>query len=139
MKFLLAGSDGLCVGAAILFPILANAAVYTAAWAEAQLAKRQTQHQRGEPMRYLLAGSSFVAGLCVGAAILLPILAHASEYTAVGRDSSGEMVLVEFDETDKAGNLSGLMWRRLEVLEVDGKWCGKGRANFEGVKVEVVK
>ena len=90
-------------------------------------------------MRYLLAGSSFVAGLCVGAAILLPILANAAEYTAVGRDSSGEMVLVEFDETDRHGNLSGIMWRRLEVLEVDGKWCGKGRANFEGVKVEVVK
>ena len=73
------------------------------------------------------------------AAMWFPILAHSAEYTAVGRDSSGEMVLVEFDETDKHGNLSGIMWRRLEVLEVDGKWCGKGRANFEGVKVEVVK
>ena len=90
-------------------------------------------------MKFLLAGSSFVAGLCVGAAILLPIIAHAAEYTAVGRDSSGEMVLVEFDETDRHGNLAGLMWRRLEVLEVDGKWCGKGSARFDDVKVEVVK
>ena len=90
-------------------------------------------------MKFLLAGSSFVAGLCVGAAILLPILAHAAEYTAVGRDSSGEMVLVEFDETDRNGNLAGLMWRRLEVLEVDGRWCGKGLARFDDVKVEVVK
>ena len=90
-------------------------------------------------MKFLLAGSSFAAGLCVGAAILLPILANAAEYTAVGRDSSGEMVLVEFDETDKHGNLAGLMWRRLEVVEVDGRWCGKGLARFEGVKVEVVK
>ena len=49
-------------------------------------------------MKFLLAGSSFVAGLCVGAAILLPILAHAAEYTAVGRDNTGEMVLVEFGE-----------------------------------------
>lgn len=90
-------------------------------------------------MKFLLAGSSFMAGLCVGAAILVPIIAHAAEYTAVGRDSSREMVLVEFDETDRHGNLAGIMWRRLEVLEVDGKWCGKGRANFKGVKVEVVK
>ena len=90
-------------------------------------------------MKFLLAGSSFVAGLCVGAAILLPILAHAAEYTAVGRDTQGEMVLVEFDEADRHGNLSGIMWRRLDVLEVDGKWCGKGLAKFEGVKVEVVK
>ena len=90
-------------------------------------------------MKFLLAGSSFVAGLCVGAALLFPILAHAAEYTAVGRDNRGEMVLVEFDETDKHGNLAGLMWRRLEVLGVDGKWCGKGLARFEGVKVEVVK
>ena len=90
-------------------------------------------------MKFLLAGSSFVAGLCVGAAILLPIIAHAAEYTAVGRDTQGEMVLVEFDETDRNGKLAGVMWRRLEVLAVDGKWCGKGRANFEGVKVEVVK
>ena len=90
-------------------------------------------------MKFLLAGSSFAAGLFVGASIILPILANAAEYTAVGRDNSGEMVLVEFDETDRNGNLAGLMWRRLEVVEVDGKWCGKGRANFEGVKVEVVK
>ena len=65
--------------------------------------------------------------------------AHAAEYTAVGRDNSGEMVLVEFDETDRHGNLVGLMWRRLEVIEVEGRWCGKGLAKFEGVKVEVVK
>ena len=90
-------------------------------------------------MKFILAGSSFVAGLCVGAAILFPILAHASEYTAVGKDSSGEMVLVEFGETDRHGNLSGIMWRRLEVVEVEGRWCGKGQAKFEGVKVEVVK
>ena len=90
-------------------------------------------------MKFLLAGSSFVAGLCVGAAMLFPIFAHASEYTAVGRDNTGEMVLVEFDEADRHGNLSGLMWRRLEILDVEGKWCGKGRAKFEGIKVEVVK
>lgn len=90
-------------------------------------------------MKFLLAGSSFVSGLCVGAAMLFPILAHASEYTAVGRDNTGEMVLVEFDEADRHGNLSGIMWRRLEVVEVEGRWCGKGQAKFEGVKVEVVK
>ena len=78
-------------------------------------------------------------GLWIGSAIFLAILADASEYTAVGRDSTGEMVLVEFDEADRHGNLSGVMWRRLEVIEVDGKWCGKGLARFEGVKVEVVK
>ena len=89
--------------------------------------------------RFILASVSFTAGLFVGAAILFPILAHAAEYTAVGRDNTGEMVLVEFDEPDRHGNLSGIMWRRLEVLEVDGKWCGKGRANFKGIKVEVVK
>ena len=89
--------------------------------------------------RLILASASFTAGLFIGASILLPIIAHAAEYTAVGRDSSGEMVLVEFDEADRHGNLSGIMWRRLEVLEVDGKWCGKGLARFEGVKVEVVK
>ena len=89
--------------------------------------------------KFLLASASFTAGLFIGAIFLLPILAHAAEYTAVGRDNTGEMVLVEFDETDRNGNLAGLMWRRLEVVEVDGKWCGKGRANFEGVKVEVVK
>ena len=89
--------------------------------------------------KFILASASFTAGLFVGASIMLPILAHASEYTAVGRDNTGEMVLVEFDETDKRGNLAGLMWRRLEVVEVDGKWCGKGLARFEGVKVEVVK
>ena len=49
-------------------------------------------------------GSAFVAGLCIGVAILLPIPANAAEYTAVGRDS-GEMALVEFDETDKHGKL----------------------------------
>ena len=90
-------------------------------------------------MKFLLAGSSFVAGLCVGAAMLFPIFAHASEYTAVGRDSSGEMVLVEFDEADRHGNLSGLMWRRLEILEVEGRWCGKELAKFEWIKVKVVK
>ena len=89
--------------------------------------------------KLILASASFTAGLFVGAAILLPIIAHASEYTGVGRDHTGEMVLVEFDETDKRGNLSGVMWRRLEVVEVDGTWCGKGLARFEGVKVEVVK
>ena len=77
--------------------------------------------------------------ILTSASIMLPILAHASEYTAVGRDNTGEMVLVEFDETDRRGNLSGVMWRRLEVIEVDGTWCGKGLARFEGVKVEVVK
>ena len=89
--------------------------------------------------KFILASASFAAGLFVGASIILPIIAHASEYTAVGRDTQGEMVLVEFDEADRHGNLSGIMWRRLEVLEVDGKWCGKGLAKFEGVKVEVVK
>ena len=89
--------------------------------------------------KLILVSASFTAGLFVGAAILLPIIAHASEYTAVGRDHTGEMVLVEFDEADRPGNLSGIMWRRLEVVEVDGKWCGKGLARFEGVKVEVVK
>ena len=73
------------------------------------------------------------------AAMWFQVIAHAAEYTAAGLDNTGEMVLVEFDETDKHGNLSGVMWRRLEVVEVDGKWCGKGRANFEVVKVEVVK
>ena len=89
--------------------------------------------------KLILASASFTAGLFVGAAILLPIIAHAAEYTAVGRDNTGEMVLVEFDETDKRGNLSGVMWRRLEVLAVDGRWCGKGLARFDNVKVEVVK
>ena len=89
--------------------------------------------------RLILASASFTAGLFVGSAILLPILAHASEYTAVGRDTQGEMVLVEFDEADRHGNLSGIMWRRLEVLAVDGRWCGNGLARFEGIKVEVVK
>ena len=73
------------------------------------------------------------------AAMWFPVIAHAAEYTAVGRDNTGEMVLVEFDEADRHGNLSGLMWRRLEVVEVDGTWCGKGLARFEGLKVEVVK
>ena len=77
--------------------------------------------------------------ILASASIMLPILAHAAEYTAVGRDNRGELVLVEFDETDRRGNLSGVMWRRLEVVEVDGRWCGKGLARFEGVKVEVVK
>ena len=89
--------------------------------------------------KLILASASFTAGLFVGASVILPILAHAAEYTGVGLDTTGEMVLVEFDETDRRGNLAGLMWRRLEVLEVEGKWCGKGRAKFEGVKVEVVK
>ena len=89
--------------------------------------------------KLILASASFTAGLFVGAAILLPILAHAAEYTAVGRDNTGEMVLVEFDETDNRGSLAGLMWRRLEVVEVDGRWCGKGLARFDDVKVEVVK
>lgn len=89
--------------------------------------------------KLILASASFTAGLFIGASILLPILAHAAEYTAVGRDNTGEMVLVEFDETDRHGNLSGVMWRRLEVVEVEGRWCGKGQAKFEGVKVEVVK
>ena len=87
----------------------------------------------------ITAAVSIAVGLWIGSAIFLTILAHASEYTAVGRDNTGEMVLVEFDETDRRGNLSGVMWRRLEVVEVDGKWCGKGLARFEGVKVEVVK
>ena len=87
----------------------------------------------------ITAAASIAVGLWIGSTIFLTILAHAAEYTAVGRDNTGEMVLVEFDEADRHGNLSGVMWRRLEVVEVDGKWCGKGRANFEGVKVEVVK
>ena len=87
----------------------------------------------------ITAAVAIAVGLWIGSAIFLTILAHASEYTGVGRDHTGEMVLVEFDETDKRGNLSGVMWRRLEVIEVDGRWCGRGRANFEGVKVEVVK
>ena len=87
----------------------------------------------------ITAAVSIAVGLWIGSAIFLAILAHASEYTAVGRDNTGEMVLVEFDETDRRGNLSGVMWRGLDVMEVDGKWCGKGLARFEGVKVEVVK
>ena len=87
----------------------------------------------------ITAAASIAVGLWIGSTIFLTILAHAAEYTAVGRDNTGEMVLVEFDEADRHGNLSGVMWRRLEVVEVDGRWCGKGRANFEGVKVEVVK
>ena len=89
--------------------------------------------------KLILASASFTAGIFVGASVILPIFAHAGEYTAVGRDTQGEMVLVEFDETDKRGNLSGVMWRRLEVIEVDGRWCGKGLARFDDVKVEVVK
>ena len=87
----------------------------------------------------ITAAVSIAVGLWIGSAIFLAILAHASEYTAVGRDNTGEMVLVEFDETDRRGNLSGVMWRRLEVIEVDGRWCGKGLARFEDIKVEVVK
>ena len=87
----------------------------------------------------ITAAASIAVGLWIGSIIFLTILAHASEYTAVGRDNTGEMVLVEFDETDRRGNLSGVMWRRLEVVEVDGKWCGKGLARFDDVKVEVVK
>ena len=89
--------------------------------------------------RLILASASFTAGLFIGEAFLLPVIAPAAEYTAVGRDTHGEMVLVEFDETDRHGNLSGVMWRRLEVIEVDGTWCGKGLARFDDVKVEVVK
>ena len=77
--------------------------------------------------------------ILASASIMLPILAHAAEYTAVGRDNRGELVLVEFDETDRRGNLSGVMWRRLEVVEVDGRWCGKGLARFEDIKVEVAR
>ena len=87
----------------------------------------------------ITAAVSIAVGLWVGSAIFLTILAHASEYTGVGRDHTGEMVLVEFGEADGNGNLSGVMWRGLDVMEVDGKWCGKGLARFEGVKVEVVK
>ena len=87
----------------------------------------------------ITAAVSVAVGLWIGSTIFLTILAHASEYTAVGRDNRGEMVLVEFDETDRRGNLSGVMWRRLEVIEVDGRWCGKGLARFDDVKVEVVK
>ena len=87
----------------------------------------------------ITAAVAIAVGLWIGSSIFLTILAHASEYTAVGRDHTGEMVLVEFDETDRRGNLSGVMWRRLEVLAVDGKWCGKGLARFDNVKVEVVK
>lgn len=87
----------------------------------------------------ITAAVSIAVGLWVGLAIFLTILAHASEYTGVGRDTQGEMVLVEFDEADRHGNLSGVMWRGLDVLEVDGKWCGKGLARFDDVKVEVVK
>ena len=87
----------------------------------------------------ITAAVSVAVGLWIGSAIFLTILGHAAEYTAVGRDNRGEMVLVEFDETDRSGNLSGLMWRRLEVIEVDGKWCGKGLARLDDVKVEVVK
>ena len=87
----------------------------------------------------ITAAVCMAVGLWIGSSIFLTILAHASEYTAVGRDNTGEMVLVEFDETDKRGSLAGLMWRRLEVIEVDGRWCGKGLARFDNVKVEVVK
>ena len=89
--------------------------------------------------KIITAAACMSVGLWIGSAIFLTILAHASEYTAVGRDTQGEMVLVEFDEADRHGNLSGVMWRRLEVIEVDGTWCGKGLARLEGVKVEVVK
>ena len=101
--------------------------------------KADESHLTMKVTRFILASVSFTAGLFVGAAILLPILAHAAEYTAVGRDTQGEMVLVEFDEADRNGNLSGIMWRRMEVVEVDGRLCGKGLARFEGIKVEVVK
>ena len=90
-------------------------------------------------VKTITAAVSVAVGLWIGSTIFLTILAHASEYTAVGRDNTGEMVLVEFDETDKRGSLAGLMWRRLEVIEVDGRWCGKGLARFDNVKVEVVK
>ena len=89
--------------------------------------------------KLITAAVCMAVGLWIGSAIFLTILAHASEYTAVGRDTQGEMVLVEFDEADRHGNLSGVMWRRLEVIEVDGRWCGKGLARFDDVKVEVVK
>ena len=89
--------------------------------------------------KIITAAVCLAVGLLIGSAIFLAILAHAGEYTAVGRDTHGEMVMVEFDETDKRGNLSGVMWRGMEMVDVDGKWCGKGLAKFEGVKVEVVK
>lgn len=87
-----------------------------------------------------IAGIKCMAvGILIGSAMLWAFLAHAGEYTAVGRDTKGEMVMVEFDETDKRGNLSGVMWRGMDMVEVDGKWCGKGLARFDDVKVEVVK
>ena len=89
--------------------------------------------------KLITAAVCMAVGLWIGSAIFLTILAHASEYTAVGRDTQGEMVLVEFDEADRHGNLSGVMWRRLEVIDVDGRWCGKGLARFDDVKVEVFK
>ena len=87
----------------------------------------------------ITAAVCMAVGLWIGSSIFLTILAHAREYTAVGRDNTGGMVLVEFDEADRHGNLSGVMWRGLDVMEVDGKWCGKGLARFENIKVEVVK
>ena len=64
----------------------------------------------------ITAAVAIAVGLWIGSAIFLTILAHASEYTAVGRDNTGEMVLVEFDETDRNGNISGVMWRRTNEL-----------------------
>lgn len=46
----------------------------------------------------ITAATSIAVGLWIGSTIFLTILAHAAEYTAVGRDNTGEMVLVEFDE-----------------------------------------
>ena len=89
--------------------------------------------------KIITAAVCIAVGLLIWSAIFLTILAHAGEYTGVGRDNQGEYVLVEFDETDNRGTLSGVMWRGLEMVEVDGKWCGKGLAKFEGMKVEVVK
>ena len=89
--------------------------------------------------KIITAAVCLAVGLILGSAIFLAIIAHASEYTGVGRDHDGEFVIVEFDEADKRGNLSGVMWRGLEMVEVDGMWSGKGLAKFEGVKVEVVK
>ena len=70
--------------------------------------------------KLITAAVCMAVGLWIGSAIFLAILAHAAEYTGVGRDTTGEMVLVEFDETDNRGNLSGVMWRWLEMVEVDG-------------------
>ena len=86
-----------------------------------------------------LAATTAVVWVVAIKTILLST-AHAAEYTAGSKLTSGEVIIAEFSAlTPDNGTLPGVIRLGSQTVYTNGTWCGLGQANFNGIVFEVVE